>query len=411
MESVIAAVSRRVWVDAMPRVVVVLVLLGVCGSAQAAVVGGWSQLPLPRVAPEGSSVTRLGELVGVSCVSRRWCVAVGSVRATPARRQGGLVERWGGRRWSIEGSFVVPGRTRVFIDAVACRSERWCLAVGSAVEGDGVLTQPFSMLWDGSRWKLVSVPTPTSTRPVELSAISCTSTEACVAVGAAGQIRDAQRPVIEEWNGHRWRDRPQANVVGELDSVDCTAATTCTALGSPILAGTPPDPAFLASYPALIERRSGAGWTRESLPIAAGALASLPDAVTCLSARACVSVGASIVTSATPDQSGTYVPLEASWRDLSWQPAQPPAATTTAAQVLRAVQCTRHGICVSGGVYVDPGHGTAPLLARFDGKTWAVTHLPVKTDDIRTVDGISCVSGWCIAVGGGFSATTTTGST
>jgi hypothetical protein len=73
-------------------------------------------------------------LVGVSCVSRSLCVAVGSL--TPAGgTQVALAERWNGARWSVDRSARPSAPGASALSAVSCTSRRFCIAVGSGPGG------------------------------------------------------------------------------------------------------------------------------------------------------------------------------------------------------------------------------------------------------------------------------------
>jgi hypothetical protein len=96
-----------------------------------------------------------------------------------------------------------------FLDGLGCRSTRWCMGVGTGRTG---LTAAF---WNGRRWKLIARPRlPAHAEGGSLSAVTCRSEQACVAVGlfATGQYRP---------------ERP-------LSSVACPALGWCLSVGDGI---------------------------------------------------------------------------------------------------------------------------------------------------------------------------------
>ena len=58
-------------------------------------------------------------------------------------------------------------------------------------------------------WTTQPVPVPTVNRLEELTAVSCGSANACVAVGNATSVADGEVTVGEEWDGSQWTLLPQ----------------------------------------------------------------------------------------------------------------------------------------------------------------------------------------------------------
>jgi hypothetical protein len=60
---------------------------------------------------------------------------------------------------------------------------------------------PFSESWNGTKWKIESMPVPKTVEPGgEFTSVSCPSESACVAVGS-----DSGATLAETWNGRGWR--------------------------------------------------------------------------------------------------------------------------------------------------------------------------------------------------------------
>ena len=94
---------------------------------------------------------------------------------------------------------------------------------------------PLAEQWTGSAWTALTVPDPyASTDYAELNSVSCTSAASCIAVGddinAAGTT-DAT--VAAQWNGSTWTilSTPSPDTLSALYSVSCTSATFCSAVG------------------------------------------------------------------------------------------------------------------------------------------------------------------------------------
>jgi hypothetical protein len=169
--------------------------------------------PTPTVCQQGHCYT-IGGFLGVSCASATVCTAVGTYRV-PADQQRVLVERWDGKRWTIQPS-PTPQRRPSALTLVSCPSVTACMTVRSS--GGGELFEH----WVGKRWTVYPGGTTAN-----LTGLSCPTTSACTAVGSL----PGRGGLVERWNGKDWSDQPTANP-GNLGGVSCTSATVCTAVGS-----------------------------------------------------------------------------------------------------------------------------------------------------------------------------------
>ena len=149
----------------------------------------WSQVA--SWLPSGSFRT----LWGVSCTSRKWCVAVGD-RLRPDEVGATVVEHWNGTKWS-----AVPspnrGTTSSVLRSASCVSPSWCAAVGASYLPDGG-SLSLVELWNGKSWRIV--PSPSRAHElVSLAAVDCVSSTWCIAVGG-----DETGALIERWDGRSW---------------------------------------------------------------------------------------------------------------------------------------------------------------------------------------------------------------
>lgn len=83
--------------------------------------------------------------------------------------------------------------------------------------------------WNGTSWVIQSTPNPSTSSL--FNAVSCSTAQACTAVGATGGQRLAER-----WSGTSWTDQTLTHPVGTygtptLNGVSCTAPAACTAAG------------------------------------------------------------------------------------------------------------------------------------------------------------------------------------
>lgn len=155
----------------------VLLLVG----APSASAASWSLQSVPK--PKSSALN------GVSCTSREVCVAVGSIRTR--RGTFTLVERWNGKWWSIQPSPNPRGSRDSQLSSVSCTTSRFCVAVGGSTRrGAPAFTasspREYMLLerWDGRRWSLQPIAAPRGAPEARLAGVSCTSKRACMAVGS-----------------------------------------------------------------------------------------------------------------------------------------------------------------------------------------------------------------------------------
>jgi hypothetical protein len=336
----------------------------------------------------------LSTLNGVSCTSKNACVAVGSIRT----KQGTftLVERWNGNRWSIQHSPNPPGSKDSELSSVSCTTSRFCVAVGGSTRRGGpafTASSPREFMlverWDGRRWSLQPIADPFGSPHARLAGVSCTSKLACMAVGSFDRevdqlnvvpvgvaarwdgstwdierIRLRSNPYLEDaplsgvscysstsctavgagggeyigveahWNGNRWSTATDGEAT-DLNAVSCISRTGCVAVGS----------TCCINQGILIE-----GWNQQSSynPNMAGS--PTLNGVSCTSKRACTAVGAT---------SPTDRVLVERWDGIRWREVRPPFAGE-----LSAVSCTSNTACTAVG-HGGPNRPYGAIAARY----------------------------------------------
>ena len=384
---------------------------------------GWKLVP----APGGPG----GGLSAVSCSSATACTAIGAV--TTAIGSGlrfvsaPLVERWNGRRWSIQRS-AIPANARVSLSGVSCPARRSCFAVGAA-SGPKRRQVPLVERWNGSTWS-VQRAASRGLRPSSANSfygVSCVSAKACTAVGAR-----SEGSLVERWNGSTWRSLKSSPQVS-LTAVTCTSATACTAVGS-------------GSNGAVAETLNGTKQSVRPLADPGGEPDSAEfSSVACSSAKACLAVGSFI-----PNSSGDTAPLIERWRHGRWsfpavRAAQPtgslggvscparrsctavgeldtpitsytwalhwngssfstqstPNETVPASVELNGVSCASSTACTAVGQYTDAVGIQQPLAEAWNGTRWSIQPTPnPSTGADNQFNGVSCPTATtCIAVG------------
>jgi hypothetical protein len=202
----------------------------------------WRRQPL-REPPYG------GALFAVSCSGPYACTAVGGANTPRNNTQfsRSIAYRYNGTRWTLTYPPNPAGPYGGTLWTVSCPSAHLCVAPSHTPDSRNI-EQAFADVWRDGRWHATRFPLPAAairTGTSWLSAVSCMSTRACVAVGTWSPTLiqlglGGGTALIEEWNGTAWHRLPQplplpaegAPGSGTLTAISCGSTTTCTAAGS-----------------------------------------------------------------------------------------------------------------------------------------------------------------------------------
>ncbi len=284
--------------------------------------------------PSGATYSALA---GVTCTTPRACTAVGSYQERSERFT--LAERWNGTEWTVERTPNPSGATYSALAGVTCTAPRACVAVGS-YENDSGKHVTLAEAWNGEQWNITPTPNPGRVASF-LFGLSCTSSRACTAVGyyLRGAVKVAA--FAERWNGKRWMiesmPMPAEAVKTLLYGVSCTTANACTAVGSY------EDRAGRSLT--LAERWNGKRWTIEFTPTPAGAVASVLYSVSCSAASVCSAVGPY------RNSGGKQSTLAERWNGDRWSVQHTPSLTGAILSCLYGLACTPKGACTAVGHY------------------------------------------------------------
>jgi hypothetical protein len=258
--------------------------------------------------------------------------------------------------------------------------------------------------WNGTYWTLTPLTlSGLASRSSSLTGVSCATARFCVAVGGYeygsgctnyyGEGPCNRRTIIERWNGRRWRGLPTPAGVGALSAVSCSSSLACVAVGGgPNCFATGGGSVCSGHGAAPAERWNGHGWSlKATATVVGGADSALLD-VSCVSARACTAVG-------TYPQSATYAPLAEGWSGTSWAVEPTPFDAQAGESNLVGVSCTSRRACTAVGSLPEAGR---PLVQRWNGTRWTVQPSPNPPNAVMSgLGSVSCTSAVrCIAVGG-----------
>lgn len=287
------------------------------------------------------------------------------------------------------GPSAVAGRAGRYPTAISCVSKKDCVTVGQTMTAGGKPTPPLAEWWNGTRWKLSSVPLPAGGTGGNLAGVSCLSATSCFAVGSYTYGSTGQAPLAEVWNGKGWKAVKLAAPAGEsypnLVSVSCASARSCMALGTYSTAS--------GGSVAFSERWTGGRWITGKIPLPKGGVGVIVSSVSCVSADACKGA----ITDVSVGRGGavSQAPLIESWNGKAWSAVALPLGTARSLAVLAGVSCASAAHCVAIGSYFNRSWFTQAAV--FNGKRWTVSTVPGRGVGLGAIACSSAKS--CIAAG------------
>ena len=242
----------------------------------------WNGTAWSITATPDRSATANGSLVGVSCVSATYCLAVGGDSASGADEA--VVQRWDGASWSMV-TDAPSAALHPELSSVSCLSTSFCVAVGASFAGTEV---PFTELWNGSAWVIADTPVIGGAVQTLFSTVSCALSTMCEAAGYQDDGSSSGN-LVEQWNGSAWAvqaaPEPSPPGLGLPAGIDCFGPTSCV-LGGQASQG-------LGSGPTMVLTYNGATWRLGNTP-QPGRQSSLADSihgVSCVAGFFCLAVG------------------------------------------------------------------------------------------------------------------------
>lgn len=333
-----------------------------------------------------TSPTLTNVLYGDACTSGGACTAVGNSTTVAGRAQT-LVETWNGTAWATVPSADTGGALDNALYGVSCPTATRCMAVGSATSTTGYV-QNLAEVGNGSTWTIVPTPDTSATFVNSLSAVSCATATACMAVGSAADFTGSVT-LTESWNGSSWTLVPSPVVPGTLDAslnaVSCTAANACMAVGD-----------YTASngvLQTLTDLWNGSAWTVVASPDTTTSLANLLNGVTCSSSTACTAVGAGYAAGGS-----AYRTLTESWNGSAWTIVASPDLSAGDNELL-GVACTGTASCTAVGYSTTATSLRQGLVETWDGSSWSAAANPQPGLYGNSLAGTACVGSACVAVG------------
>ena len=249
------------------------------------------------------------------------------------------------------------------------------ILLAAAVLVVGTLATPASA--SGTGWSITPSPNP-KVPTGQLFRESCTAANSCTAVGTYVKASGVGVTLAEHWNGSTWRIQPTPNprgaAVSSLSGVSCTAPSACMAVGASITRA--------GAFQPLAERWDGTRWTIQPIPNPAQGGGFL-NGVACTSPSACTAAGNS--------NAGT---LAERWDGTRWT-IQPTPNPKQGGGVLSGVACMSVSSCTAVG-----GSNAGTLAERWNGKRWSIQPTPNPQQGGGSLISVACTSvSSCTTVG------------
>jgi hypothetical protein len=319
--------------------------------------------------PVGADSSRL---FSVWCTGATKCFAVGQQLVQSSGVVKTLIERRDGSAWSVVASPNPIGADASSLFGLTCTSETFCVAVGSQTVTSTSSVKTLVERWNGTKWSIVASPNRAGDRFPVLSAVSCTSTTRCVAVGTSLAPTGFIKTLVERWNGTSWSiiasPNPELGEGGELTGVWCMAASNCLAVGDYLIGG-PAEPATL------VERWDGTQWSIVASPNPDRSYSSLKG-IACVSTR-CMAAG--YYAAYGPPPESTFIGIKTlveRWNG-DHMSIVPSANPDSAHRAFAAVSCTVVSNCFAVGRVSTATSGPFnTLVERWNGTSWTIVSSP-----------------------------------
>ncbi|MGH9017358.1 MAG: Ig domain-containing protein [Acidimicrobiales bacterium] len=371
--------------------------------------------------PAWPSVTQAAQVVGpvnpqsnpgsfLTCPSATTCFKVGSVPGGDGSVP--LIESLSGGSWTLtDGPVPADASTvnaGVQMSAISCSSSSFCLAVGSYQDTDNVQAG-LLLTMSGGLWTAARAPVPAdaatdgqvtdNTEHTYVDAVSCWTDGGCAVAGSYMLASGSYADLADNLSAGNWSSTLTSDLNGKLTSVACDPTGTCVAGGPFVPSGSPFSAIRLVTD-------AGGTWSTTAAPFPAGSGSTL-TAIACPATDACTAVGSYA------DQNGSQQALLLQQSITGWTgttvavPGESTAANRNPWVTLDALSCPAAGSCVADGTYQDGNSQTYGVVFDQTPARWTAQQAPLPPDNevgspsvSFAAGSLSCpAAGQCTAVG------------
>lgn len=311
---------------------------------------------------------------------RGWAMQLPGGRLTPAGEALDQFASLYALPWDRDQLAEPIGAEDADLSSVSCTAVQQCLAVG-AYRARGSTTGSAALIasWNGERWSSQSLASPDG---ITLRSVSCAAQDRCAAVGWAKTTTLTMAPLVLQWNGSGLQSfTPPISSDATLSAISCSEAASCLAVGHQ---GRSP----------LALRLQNGRWSNLSPPMPPDARSGRLDGVSCVSPFDCTAVGA--LTAATEPASA----LIEHWNGTTWLPQTVPQLGG-AAGTLTSISCASAVTCVAVGSLQTAAGLRQPLALSLGVLGWTQQSVTLPEGALAgSLSGMSCAdASTCTAVG------------
>lgn len=319
--------------------------------------------------PTNAAKQPYAQVNGVACRSAGNCVAAGNYTFSAQRYVGAFLATEVHGAWEpaftpqLPANAAAPARAR--LQAVTCRPDGYCQAVGSYQDNSGqiqamVLTKPAGKAW-GRATEIAPPPSATASPDAVLTGVTCTGPGECVAVGHYSDGPGVTRGMGVAETGGSWGratgiPAPRGSVASSFtgfSSVSCRPSGSCLAVG--VFAVNPARNQAMS-----VTAMGGAFGTATAVSAAPPGAAARPS--TALSGVSCPRTGPCVAAGVATNAAGHYVAMYAArahgrWASVFLSGPDDVSGDKNEQSSLFSVSCGGTDYCTAVGYYNDNSGG------------------------------------------------------
>jgi hypothetical protein len=146
-------------------------------------------------------------LAAVSCATAANCVAAGFDITELAQGEAlGFTEMLDKSTWTLGKAAWPKGTTESLLIGVSCVSARYCVATGATEDTAATtVTRAAALVYNGTSWAPQDLPAPATSDNDDLTGVSCAAAASCVAIGDISLANGTTESLVSAFlTGSRW---------------------------------------------------------------------------------------------------------------------------------------------------------------------------------------------------------------